>query len=334
MCDAAAGATPHGKPARVTVALPPQLHVFVRDWLSSNNVLLRSADGNVLIDTGYAKHVPLTMALVASRAGLDGARLSLVVNTHGHSDHIGANAALRRAYGCPIAMPEGEAALVDAWDERALLLGYAGQRAERFTADIRLAVGTSQRWGDLDWQVIGAPGHDMRAAVFYNPSHRVLISGDALWRDGFGFVMPPDMDPEALPATRATLDRLARLDIAAVIPGHGEPFGDVPAALGRAYARLAALEADPSRMARHAVKVILMFALLDRERMPLAEVQAFVSRVPLFSDFNDRHLRMPANALAAWLVDELCRAQVAEVIDGVLRPRSGRPARSAQGGPS
>ena len=34
-------------------ALPPQLHVFVRDWLSANNVLLKSRDGHVLVDTGY-----------------------------------------------------------------------------------------------------------------------------------------------------------------------------------------------------------------------------------------------------------------------------------------
>ena len=39
--------------------LPPQIHVFVRDWLSSNNILLKSRDGHVLIDTGYGRHAPL-----------------------------------------------------------------------------------------------------------------------------------------------------------------------------------------------------------------------------------------------------------------------------------
>src|SRR5581483_2391782 len=111
------------------------LHVFVRDWLSANNVVLRSRDGNVVIDTGYVKHVPLTLALIASRRGMDGEPLELVVNTHCHSDHMGGNAALKRAYGCPIALPRGEARKVAAWDEQALLLGYADQRAERFVAD-------------------------------------------------------------------------------------------------------------------------------------------------------------------------------------------------------
>ena len=91
------------------LALPPEVHVFVRDWLSANHVLLKGRDEAVVVDTGYAKHVPLTRALLASRAGLDGRSLARIVNTHCHSDHMGGNAALARDYACPIAIPEGEA---------------------------------------------------------------------------------------------------------------------------------------------------------------------------------------------------------------------------------
>jgi hypothetical protein len=51
-------------------SLPPQLHVFVRDWLSANHVLLKSRDGHVLIDSGYSQRVPLTLALLASPRGI------------------------------------------------------------------------------------------------------------------------------------------------------------------------------------------------------------------------------------------------------------------------
>lgn len=44
--------------------LPPQLHVFARDWPSANNVLLKSREGRVLIDTGYVSHVRPTLALL------------------------------------------------------------------------------------------------------------------------------------------------------------------------------------------------------------------------------------------------------------------------------
>src|SRR6185437_3998876 len=185
--------------------LPPRMHVFVRDWLSSNQIVLKGREGGVVIDSGYGKHAPLTLALVASRMGLDGAPLAKIVNTHCHSDHMGGNAALKRAYACTIAIPRGEADAIAAWDERALLLSYAGQQAERFAADELLESGSTHVFGDLEWQVLAAPGHDMAAVVFYNPEHRLLISGDALWANGYGFVMPPAIDPDALPAARATL---------------------------------------------------------------------------------------------------------------------------------
>ncbi|HEV2686137.1 MAG TPA: MBL fold metallo-hydrolase, partial [Actinomycetota bacterium] len=235
--------------------LPPRMHVFVRDWLSSNQIVLKGRDGGVVIDSGYGKHAPLTLALVASRMGLDGVPLAKLVNTHCHSDHMGGNAALKRAYGCPIAVPAGEAPSIAAWNERTLLLEYADQRAERFDVDEVLQPGSTHVWGDLEWCALAAPGHDMAALVFFNPEHRILISGDALWRNGYGFVMPPEMDASALPATRATLEMIAGLDVRCVIPGHGEPFTDVDAALDSAFRRTGAFEADTSRLARHALKV-------------------------------------------------------------------------------
>ena len=185
--------------------LPPQIHVFVRDWLSANNIVLKSPQGHVLIDTGYGRHAALTLALLATPRGLGDDPLARIVNTHCHSDHIGGNAAIARKYGCVIAVPKDEAPLIDRWDTRALLLDYADQTAERFNADALLRAGEAYRWGDLEWKALAAPGHDMGALVFYNPEHRILISGDALWEHGFGFVMPPTLDPAALPATRATL---------------------------------------------------------------------------------------------------------------------------------
>jgi glyoxylase-like metal-dependent hydrolase (beta-lactamase superfamily II) len=296
------------------------MHVFVRDWLSANQVVLRSRDGGIVIDTGYAKHVPLTLALVASRMGLDGAPLAMVVNTHCHSDHMGGNAALARAYGCPIAVPAGEAPLIAAWDERALLLAYADQHAERFVADVALEPGSSHVWGDLEWRALAAPGHDMRALVFYNDEHGILISGDALWENGYGFVMPREIDPDALPATRATLDAIAALDVRIVIPGHGEPFADVHAALERAFRRTEAFEADPLRLARHALKVVLVFALLERERFLLAAMPDYVARIGIYRDFNDRFFRLPAATLATQLVDELARVGAVRKEDGDLLP--------------
>jgi len=300
--------------------LPPQMHVFVRDWLSANHVVLRSDAGCVVIDSGYDKHVPLMLALIASRMGLDGRPLAKLVNTHCHSDHVGGNAALRRAYGCTIAVPAGEAPLIDAWDERALLYEYADQRAERFAVDEILEPGSTHAWGDIEWRALAAPGHAMGALVFFNDEHRILISGDALWQNGYGIVMPPELDPGALPATRATLEMIATLDACCVVPGHGEPFTDVDAALERAFARTTAFEVDPMRTVRHVLKSLLVFSLLDRERMPLASLPLYVERVGIYREFNARFFRLDPATLAEKIVAELEVAGAVRRAGGWLVP--------------
>jgi glyoxylase-like metal-dependent hydrolase (beta-lactamase superfamily II) len=156
--------------------------------------------------------------------------------------------------------------------------------------------------------------------VFFNAEYRILISGDALWENGFGLVMPRAVEPDALPATRATLDMIAALDARVVIPGHGEVFTDVAPALARAYARIAAFESDDARVARHALKVLLTFQLLDRQRMRLDDLPEYVGRVGMFRDLNAACLRLAPDQLADLLVRELVRAGAVSVRDGFLFP--------------
>jgi glyoxylase-like metal-dependent hydrolase (beta-lactamase superfamily II) len=300
--------------------LPPQIRVFVRDWLSSNNVLLKSRAGHVLIDSGYGRHAPLTLALLGTPQGLSAEPLARLVNTHCHSDHMGGNAAIRSRYGCAIAVPEAEAPLINAWDQQLLLLAYADQRAPRFAYDDVLRANEVHVWGDLEWRALAAPGHAMGALVFFNPEHRILVSGDALWANGYGLVMPPEVDPRALAATRATLQMIASLDARIVIPGHGAPFADVGAALEQAFARTAAFEADSLRTARHVLKAIMSFALLDLRRLPLAGLPAYVDRVGIYRDFNVLFFQLAPAALAEWLVTELEKARAARREDGWLVP--------------
>jgi glyoxylase-like metal-dependent hydrolase (beta-lactamase superfamily II) len=186
-----------------------------------------------------------------------------------------------------------------------------------------LPANSTHVWGDLEWAALAAPGHDMGALVFYNAEHRILISGDALWENGFGFVMPPEVDPAAIPATRATLEMIAKLDIRLVIPGHGVPFTDVAGALGRAGRRIAAFEIDSLRVARHALKVNLMFSLLDKQRMPLPELPEYLDRVGLYREFNALFFRLSPERLAELLVGELVKSTAAKIEAGNLVPAFG-----------
>ena len=286
--------------------LPRGIQVLERGWLSSNNIVLHSKAATV-IDTGYGAHAEQTVALLEH--ALRGSPLAHLVNTHCHSDHMGGNAAIQRRFRCATRIPRGEAPLIDRWDERELILAAADQRAERFTYDGTFADGDTLRMGEYEWQVVAAPGHDPHAVMFYSPETRVLISGDALWENGFGAVFAQLFGRgTALAEARATLERVAGLGCEIVIPGHGSPFSDVDAALARAFARLKGYEEDIERLARHVVKVLFTFAMLEKRSMPLAEVPAYVKRVSILDEVNRGYLKMSPPALAEWLVADLERS--------------------------
>jgi glyoxylase-like metal-dependent hydrolase (beta-lactamase superfamily II) len=241
---------------------------------------------------------------------------------------MGGNASVQREFGCRTSLPAGEAALIDRWDDRELLLTYADQRAERFSYNDCFADGDSLSMGGLAWRVIAAPGHDPHAVMFWCEQERILISGDALWQNGFGVIFQRLLGDAgarnaACAQTRATLERIAALPVRTVIPGHGAVFEDVPEALERAFKRLDSFEQDDTRLARHALKVMLIFSLLERRRIALEDLPAYVTEVGLLADINARFLNMAPQALADWLVSDLERAGALRREGGAIVPLVG-----------
>lgn len=282
----------------MSVQLPASLVVLERGWLSANNILGFDGDQATLVDSGYVTHAAQTVDLV--RHALDGRQLSRLINTHSHSDHIGGNAALQAAFGCEIIVPAGLHATIADWDEDALLLSPLGQQAARFQHDSLIGAGSEIAMGGLNWQALAVPGHDMEALGYYNPEKRLLISGDALWENGFGVIFPELLgEADGLASTRATLEMLARLPIDIVIPGHGSPFTTVDAAFERAFRRLDMFTNEIDKLAWHAIKVIVSFAMLERRRIPSDDFRAFVLSLPFANDVNSRYLALDPETLAA-----------------------------------
>jgi glyoxylase-like metal-dependent hydrolase (beta-lactamase superfamily II) len=247
------------------IALPESIRVFERGWLSSNNVLLVDDACAALVDTGYATHAPQTVALV--RQTLGARPLDLIVNTHLHSDHCGGNALLQATWPCRTVIPASEADAVRDWDEARLTFRATGQSCERFAFTGTIAPGAQLRLGALDWKVLGAPGHDPHSLILYCADERILVSADALWENGFGVIFPELEGESGFAEEQAVLEAIAKLDVRVVIPGHGAPFTKVDEALERAFSRVAWLRADPTRNARNALKVLIVFKLLEVREM-------------------------------------------------------------------
>lgn len=300
------GVTPSG----TAPVLPASLQFIERDWLSSNQVLGYEGDTAIVVDTGYAKHAALTVELLRRLLGQARAdrgrsvRLAGIVNTHLHSDHCGGNQALGEAFDCPITIPAASAADVAAWDEAALTHSTTGQRCARFRHAATLAPGDTLRLGGLDWRVMSAPGHDPKSLVFHCEREAVLISADALWEHGFGVIFPELDGQSGFDEQQSVLEMIAALPVELVLPGHGRAFGDVRAALDRAFTRLEAMRADPRRHARHALKVLVKFLLLDLERIEAARLAEPLRHATVMQR-TAALIGMEFGTALAWAADEL-----------------------------
>jgi glyoxylase-like metal-dependent hydrolase (beta-lactamase superfamily II) len=302
------------------IPLPPMLQVFERGWLSSNNILLMDDDQTAtLVDTGYVTHGEQTAALV--RSALAGRQLARIVNTHLHSDHCGGNALLARTYGARIAIPPGHADAVARWDEEVLTFRATGQQCERFRHDKVIRPGETIRMAERDWRAYAAPGHDPNSIVLWEPTERLLISADALWQHGFGAIFPEIEGDSGFAEQAAMLDLIEGLAPRLVIPGHGSPFSDVDAAIGRARKRLEVLAADPARNARQVAKVLIKFYLLDVRALPFEQLVRHLVGARYFTVINERYFRLPFDELIARSVRELVAVGAAEWYDDTVTNR-------------
>jgi len=283
---------------------PSTLRFIQRDWLSCNSVLVCDPDaGATLFDSGYVKHEMTTREVLAQHLGER--PLRRLVNTHLHSDHCGGNALLQRTYGCSIAVPRASWQTALAWDEERLSYRATGQRCPRFRPDASLAPGDVLDTGELRWEVHSAPGHDPHSIVLFEPQHRLLISADALWAEGFGVIFPELEGESGFAEQEAMLDTIAQLTPRWVFPGHGPAFNDSERAIAFARERLAALRSDKARNARHALKVLIKFLLLDLEFIHVDALHAHLADARLF-DSAARLAGMDRDDALRWAVQALC----------------------------
>jgi glyoxylase-like metal-dependent hydrolase (beta-lactamase superfamily II) len=233
---------------------------------------------------------------------------------------MGGNAALASAHGCRVTIPAGEVKHVVPWTPQSVWMAQFDQKADPFHFDDTLGAGDVFEGAGFEWEAHAAPGHDMDALMFFEPINRILISGDALWEEGMGFVWPEEGANPHIAAALETLAAIERLAPRFVIPGHGAAFAHAAASIATVRAKLGAFARDPRKNARHVVKVMFVFALLDRQAMAVDEVAGYLARIPCYAQLSERFLGLDAAALGAWLLPDLVRAGAVRIDAGVVRP--------------
>lgn len=208
--NTAAKQTAESAPSSAGVPSPPpgyEVHLFISGTGNSpddeNTYLLvdSRAKSGAIIDPGGRSGA--LEALVRSK----GLRIAGILNTHGHYDHIGANAYYRDLYDVPVFADTSETALYHT--QAGVDPKNAPTRALPASGELRL--------GGLRVRVIRTPGHSPGSVCFL--VGEMLFSGDTLFEGSIG--RTDDFESERL-LLGSIHERLLTLPpTTRVYPGHG-----------------------------------------------------------------------------------------------------------------
>jgi hydroxyacylglutathione hydrolase len=139
--------------------------------------------------------------------------------THGHVDHVGAAAELKKRLNVSIEGPHrDDLFLLQEVEETARAFGLSN--VSNVTPDRWLEDGDKVEVGELTFDVLHCPGHSPGSVAYFNREERLAIVGDVLFAGSIGRTDFPGGDSRQLLAS--ITDKLLPLgDDVAIISGHG-----------------------------------------------------------------------------------------------------------------
>ena len=142
--------------------------------------------------------------------------VKMIVNTHGHGDHIGGNAFFAQELGCPIAIHPLDAPML--MDNRKNMSEYMGTPLPLKAAELLLNEGDEVLLGNTPVRIIHTPGHTPGGICLL--AGKYLISGDTLFEQSIGRTDFPGGNHASL--IKCIKEKLFVLpDDVLVYPGHG-----------------------------------------------------------------------------------------------------------------
>lgn len=262
------------------------LYFIQRGYLNGNHFAWNGPDP-VLIDTAYAGGWPRTRAELAA-LGVEPKRVGLIISTHTHCDHIGANRRIQDASGCRVALHPAGARFMRMGDACSPWWSYYAQEAEFFQPTDELDDGQTINVGPHEFRVLHTPGHAADGLALYHAREKLLISSDTLWEKDLAVMTLGVEGPDAVEKALASLERLAGLEVRLAFPGHGPAFSGFAEALRLSRRRYLAYLKDPERLWRDQLKRIFIYTLLMHGPVGEKELLAKLLAAPWYPETASR----------------------------------------------
>ncbi len=246
--------------------------------LNHVNIFLLEDDGGwAAFDTGLGTDATKAAWETVLAGVLSGRRLTKVICSHYHPDHVGLAGWLTQRFGCPLLMPRTELLMTrvletrqpspstNFYAERGLDLDEGARVAGEGHGYLTLITGLPQsfermlaggtlRIGGREFTVMTGGGHAPEQGMLYCASDNIFLSADQVMTKISPNISVHSMEPDANPLGEY-LESLAALgrdvpDDALVLPGHHLPFTGLHARLtelARHHEARCALIADAAR---------------------------------------------------------------------------------------
>lgn len=168
----------------------------------------------IVVDPGDGGDLARIQSLLAAR----GWKVTAIVITHAHIDHIGGAAKLKQATGAPVFLHSDDQNLYGMMDAQAQWLGMRAPAQTEI--DVHPRDADTIPFGADPITVLHTPGHTQGSLCLWLPTQNLLLAGDTLFQGSIGRTDLPGGDHAAI--LRSIHAKLLTLpESALVIPGHG-----------------------------------------------------------------------------------------------------------------
>jgi len=185
------------------------IQTFTGGLADTNCFLIENEAGSILID---APQESAEWLLQQKK------KVSLLLLTHAHFDHVWDAARIQREHGCKVGChPDSLPMLSEPGFFRRF--GFEWD-IEPLQADLLLEESASQVYAGIDFQTLLVPGHCPGSLCFFAKSDRILFGGDVLFAGSVGRTDLPGGDWDLLMSgIKGKIFPLG--DDVKVLPGHG-----------------------------------------------------------------------------------------------------------------